>query len=137
MPSKEKNIFNIPRASTSKSKWSLMPYFLYFLIPLIISVQAYIYRSTYSGFESMLVGIGLYWHWGLFIVGCVSYYVTRKIFIKKVGVKYTIYVFIGVPLVVINFFYAFFGEVTGAIYLLFLFFIIVILDKTLSSGKNK
>jgi len=76
-----------------------MPYFLYFLVTLGITIYAYIIPEP-SGLGSVPRYIATFFYWGLFIVSFVSYYVTRKVFIKKEGFKYTLFVFLFNPYII-------------------------------------
>ena len=106
MPTKQQNLSNTEQPNIPKTKWNLMPYFLYFLITLLMTFYLYNpFRQDYDGFFLDLRPEVLLLYWGLFIVGCVSYFVIRRLFIKKTGFKYSLFVFLLNPFIILLFVY--------------------------------
>lgn len=85
--------------------WTKMiPYFLYFIITLIVTVYIYLpHNSPRGGFINLdFRSIAVFFIWGMFVSASVSYFVVRKYFFKKRGFKYSILVFFGnIPFTII------------------------------------
>ena len=76
MPTKEQNFSNTSQPITPKSRWNLMPYFLYFiLIFCLIYAISYLYGADNLGTQMIL--------FGFFVLIFISYYILRKYFIKR------------------------------------------------------
>src|SRR3989344_1287501 len=101
MPTKQQNFFNTTQPITSKSKWNLLPYFLYFIVTLFITIYIELNTEAWKGgFWSGFVHLQVLFYWGLFLVGCVSYFVIRRFFLKKVGFRYSFFVFLLNPFII-------------------------------------
>lgn len=94
----EKNLSNYPQPPQQRLKLWFLPYVLNFALPLTLSISYLLYPP--SGIGKALEAVTIIFYWGLFVISCVSYFVIRKIFIKKPGFRYSFFVFLLNPLMI-------------------------------------
>ena len=94
MPTQSKNTSGIPLPINQKPKWKFAPYLLYFVITVIGTLYLWANRGSKDNpfFNLTYYVIALYW--GLFLVAIVGYFAIRKYIVKKIGFKYSLFVFI-------------------------------------------
>lgn len=92
---KEKSLSNNPQLMIQKPKWKLAPYLLYFVITVIGTFFLFWTNRQFRNdpFYNAIYYVALL-YWGLFLVACVGYFAIRKYIVKKIGFKYSLFVFI-------------------------------------------